>query len=438
MRHNQIKDKVRELASASNLNAAMNPSGVAAEILGLGDGAVRAIQDSLENPQGSCGTLQVNVLVLALKMFADAGNGEAVTLLHSVADGKIKSLSLLGPQGNADIAMRIARNWEQECGGEAISSYESAEGNIQDTVEEDLKKVKLGMTLTEVAKLIGPAGYRDCFPPRVNYVWRMKSEQPRGLYISFESNTAKGIATLGETTVIPRGSLHNHFNNTRYRRKILRIVNEGRPTEGREHAAGSLGKLMCRLHAHSWSGCKCKRCGKLRDEGHTWEGCKCTICEKTRDTKHSWSGESCARCGKEKDKLYFCTAEGKRSVVELVEVMFVGIDIPAENLSVISEGPFDDIIPRFCDMGQYKMTRHNVHDASSAVKLIRRQAAQRKLNVLITPTLQYDPELSWALLGRSIHFILGIMTTVAKGEKPNVVVARSEADLCSVLSLGKA
>ena len=39
---------------------------------------------------------------------------------------------------------------------------------------------------------------------------------------------------------------------------------------------------------HKWDGCKCTRCGKVRDEQHNWSGCKCTVCGKTRDEQHDW------------------------------------------------------------------------------------------------------------------------------------------------------
>ena len=35
------------------------------------------------------------------------------------------------------------------------------------------------------------------------------------------------------------------------------------------------------LFGHKWDGCKCSKCGKIRDEGHTWKGCVCSKCGKT-------------------------------------------------------------------------------------------------------------------------------------------------------------
>jgi len=66
--------------------------------------------------------------------------------------------------------------------------------------------------------------------------------------------------------------------------------------------------LKC-LFGHKWSGCKCERCGKIRDEEHKWNnkgtGCKCHICGKTRNEGHKWvllegkCTEKCSVCGKE-------------------------------------------------------------------------------------------------------------------------------------------
>lgn len=43
--------------------------------------------------------------------------------------------------------------------------------------------------------------------------------------------------------------------------------------------------LRC-LFDHKWNGCKCSRCGKIRDEQHKWNGCDCIICGKFRHLTH--------------------------------------------------------------------------------------------------------------------------------------------------------
>jgi hypothetical protein len=55
-------------------------------------------------------------------------------------------------------------------------------------------------------------------------------------------------------------------------------------------------------------------------------------------------------------------------------------------------------------------------------------------SVLITPQLDYDPALSMQMLGRRIQFVLGIITTVAAGHRPQVILTPSAAGLGSVLT----
>ena len=39
---------------------------------------------------------------------------------------------------------------------------------------------------------------------------------------------------------------------------------------------------------HKWDGCRCKKCGKVRDTGHDWNGCKCRKCSRTRNEGHNY------------------------------------------------------------------------------------------------------------------------------------------------------
>ena len=81
------------------------------------------------------------------------------------------------------------------------------------------------------------------------------------------------------------------------------------------------------LFGHKWNGCKCVKCGAIRDEGHKWilldnecvekcsicgkernvehrwNCCKCEKCGATRDEGHLWNGYKCERCGKTNDSL---------------------------------------------------------------------------------------------------------------------------------------
>ena len=77
---------------------------------------------------------------------------------------------------------------------------------------------------------------------------------------------------------------------------------------------------MACLFGHKWNGCKCDKCGKIRNEQHImdlctgnckrcrtkiqneqhdWNGCKCKKCYRTRDEQHDWQGSVCALCGKQ-------------------------------------------------------------------------------------------------------------------------------------------
>jgi Zn ribbon nucleic-acid-binding protein len=66
--------------------------------------------------------------------------------------------------------------------------------------------------------------------------------------------------------------------------------------------------LKCFIGLHSWDGCKCSDCEKVRYKEHDWDGCKCNKCGKTRqmDIYHEWSDnyEYCTKCGVTKREFY--------------------------------------------------------------------------------------------------------------------------------------
>ena len=62
--------------------------------------------------------------------------------------------------------------------------------------------------------------------------------------------------------------------------------------------------LKC-VFGHKWNGCKCERCGALRDGGHKWNGCKCEICGKIRDEGHKPIGSY--RCLDSEMCVAFCS-----------------------------------------------------------------------------------------------------------------------------------
>jgi len=67
---------------------------------------------------------------------------------------------------------------------------------------------------------------------------------------------------------------------------------------------GEKMSLPCKINIHTWDGCKCLKCGKIKDEDHFWEDCKCSKCGKIKDENHSWDGCKCLKCGKVKDQSH--------------------------------------------------------------------------------------------------------------------------------------
>ena len=58
---------------------------------------------------------------------------------------------------------------------------------------------------------------------------------------------------------------------------------------------------------HKWDGCKCTKCGKIREVKYNWQhkwnnGCKCVNCGKLLDANHKWNHGKCEVCGKINEK----------------------------------------------------------------------------------------------------------------------------------------
>ena len=60
-------------------------------------------------------------------------------------------------------------------------------------------------------------------------------------------------------------------------------------------------RRLADLCDHEWNGCKCTRCGRIRDHQHDWNGCTCNNCGKVRDEQHDYKGCVCSRCEKKHD-----------------------------------------------------------------------------------------------------------------------------------------
>ncbi|MCX6236625.1 MAG: formylglycine-generating enzyme family protein [Bacteroidia bacterium] len=59
--------------------------------------------------------------------------------------------------------------------------------------------------------------------------------------------------------------------------------------------------FKCKIGLHTWDGCKCSACGKVRKDQHDWsKDCdKCSKCSNKRENQHDWSKdcEKCSICG---------------------------------------------------------------------------------------------------------------------------------------------
>ena len=71
------------------------------------------------------------------------------------------------------------------------------------------------------------------------------------------------------------------------------------------------------LFGHKWDGCKCARCGEIRDQAHNFDLCRgqCLVCGKKQPPEHAWNGCACSRCGTVRDEGHaFDLCLGKCSV----------------------------------------------------------------------------------------------------------------------------
>jgi uncharacterized protein (TIGR02145 family) len=67
--------------------------------------------------------------------------------------------------------------------------------------------------------------------------------------------------------------------------------------------------VKCKIGLHSWDGCKCSICGKIRDVEHevAADCCKCSRCGKVfEEDAHDWSADcdKCASCGKTRENQH--------------------------------------------------------------------------------------------------------------------------------------
>ena len=66
-------------------------------------------------------------------------------------------------------------------------------------------------------------------------------------------------------------------------------------TTNNKTIGGAVGDIVsgvtCKISGHDWFGCKCRRCGEIRDENHSFTSVagssleRCSVCGKTRDVE---------------------------------------------------------------------------------------------------------------------------------------------------------
>jgi len=96
------------------------------------------------------------------------------------------------------------------------------------------------------------------------------------------------------------------------------------------------------LFGHKWNGCKCEKCGEMRNEGHNYLAVdgkcieECSKCYKILEVGHKWillekkCIEKCTICGKERDSHQWdsgkCERCKKTRRVDIPSCMMCGID----------------------------------------------------------------------------------------------------------------
>ena len=73
--------------------------------------------------------------------------------------------------------------------------------------------------------------------------------------------------------------------------------------------------MVCFLR-HKWDGCKCRKCGKIRDSYHSWNGCMCERCYKIRDDGHQVEY---------KDGFLLCTICGDKTACHEIDTLSTAV-----------------------------------------------------------------------------------------------------------------
>jgi hypothetical protein len=78
-----------------------------------------------------------------------------------------------------------------------------------------------------------------------------------------------------------------------------------------------IGGIDMACFFHKWNGCKCEKCGKIRNEGHNWNLCEgeCSVCGKSHIIRHEWDGCKCKNCGIEGGHDWNYSCKGKTCTI---------------------------------------------------------------------------------------------------------------------------
>lgn len=113
---------------------------------------------------------------------------------------------------------------------------------------------------------------------------------------------ARAVANLPQNTDAARSSLYerahsalaaqlHNYNEpevTRERQALDEAIrkvemeanNKRHHTTQQPERLSHMKRVACFFGVHKWNGCKCSRCGAIRNEGHDWDGAKCRLCGK--------------------------------------------------------------------------------------------------------------------------------------------------------------
>lgn len=142
------------------------------------------------------------------------------------------------------------------------------------------------------------------------------------------------------------------------------------------------------IFGHKWDGCKCVRCGKIRDEAHAWESIagkcekKCATCGKTKTIEHKYERlrgqclERCAVCGLERRILHefeqgVCKNCGvsKNSLGTSAFVQAAENAPRTDNAALLADW-LDDMLGKYAGQGSFELLEPACRSYANALAVI--------------------------------------------------------------------